>query len=238
MSGWIGGCIVAIVVGSAGLAFAYEAVDVVDGGVIEGTVTFKGDVPAPTKVAITKDPEVCGTEKVRTNLVVGPKKGIRDAVVRLQDIQRGKKPDAPTTVTLDQKGCEYTPHVLLFPAGSRVRIRNDDGILHNTNVTAEANRSFTVAQPKSRRVVEKRIDEPEMGIRVQCDVHAWMNAWWVSQEHPYYALTGADGSFTLTDVPAGDYTLAVWHESLGTVTRKVSVAPKGVAAVTIEMTKR
>jgi hypothetical protein len=141
-------------------------------------------------------------------------------------------------VTFDQKGCEFRPHILLFPAGSRVRIRNTDGILHNTTVTAETNRTFTVAQPKYRRTVIKRIAEPEMPIKVRCDVHSWMSAWWISQEHPYYALTDEHGAFTLTDVPPGTYTLEAWHETLGKTTTPVTVSAKAVARVTLEMTSQ
>jgi hypothetical protein len=85
--------------------------------------------------------------------------------------------------------------------------------------------------------MEKRIDEPEMPIRIRCDVHAWMGAWWISQEHPYYALSDAKGAFTLADVPPGSYTLEAWHESLGRVSRRVTVAPKKTLEVTLEMTR-
>jgi hypothetical protein len=217
---------------------AYEAVDVADGGSITGTVSYLGTVPPTAKIPITKDVEVCGTEKTAANLLVGPNRGIKNVVVRLKDIRSGKALGKPKTVTVDQKGCEYAPRVVLFPAGSRVRIENDDGILHNTNVTAEMNESFTVAQPKYRRVAEKRIEDPEMPIRVRCDVHNWMASWWISQEHPYYALTGADGAFTLTDVPPGEYTLEAWHETLGTRTQRISVLARATARASIDMTTK
>ena len=117
-------------------------------------------------------------------------------------------------------------------------IRQGQPLLHNINTRSEANPSFTVAQLKFRRIVEKRIEEPEMPIRVRCDVHSWMGAVWVSHDHPYYAFTDAHGSFALDDVPPGTYTLEAWHETLGTVTHSVTVSPKGVADVMLEMTKR
>ncbi len=217
---------------------AYEAVVVADGGTIAGRVTYRGAAPVPATVTITKDPDVCGREKTAANLVVGADKGIKNAVARLMDIRRGKPLPKIRSVTIDQKGCEYEPRILLFPAGARVAIENNDGILHNTNVTAEKNPSFTVAQPKFRRVVERRIDEPEMPMRVRCDVHAWMAAWWIAQEHPYYAVTTADGSFTLTDVPPGTHTLEVWHETLGRIAQPVTVAPRTETKVSLEMVQR
>jgi hypothetical protein len=196
-----------LIAGLATGASAYQGVDVVDGGSIAGTIRFKGTVPAAKTIAVTKDPEVCGHEKTIASLLVGADQGIENVVVRIADITRGRRLAAPLEVTFDQKGCEFRPHVLLFPAGSRVRIRNADGILHNTTINAEANPTFTVAQPKFRRVVEKRIADPEMPIKVRCDVHSWMSAWWISQDHPYYALTDYIGAFTLADVPPGNYTL-------------------------------
>lgn len=217
---------------------AYQAIAVADGGSIVGEVVYRGTPPTAATITVTKDPNVCGREKTANSLIVGANKGIRNAVARLLDIRQGKPLPKPRSVTIDQKGCEYSPRILLFPAGSRVMIENNDGILHNTNVTAEINPSFTVAQPKFRRVIERRIDEPEMPMRVRCDVHSWMGAWWISQDHPYYAVTDASGTFALADVPPGHYTLEVWHEVLGKVTQTVTVGPKTTARITLEMTQR
>jgi hypothetical protein len=195
-----------------------------------------GEPPKPAALVITKDTEVCGHEKMATDVLVSATKGIRNVVVRLRDIERGKPAPKPRTVRLRQKACEYQPRVALFPAGSRVRIENLDGILHNINTRSEANPSFTLAQPGFRRVFEKRIEEPEMPIRIRCDVHSWMTAWWVVQDHPYYALTKDDGVFAIENIPPGTYTLEAWHETLGTIARTVIVPPRGVLDVTLEMT--
>lgn len=234
----VGLALTAILLTTTAWASAYEAVTVTDGGSIGGRVTYRGEPPMPATITVTKDPEVCGREKTAANLIVGADKGIKNAVVRLLDVQRGKPFSRKRSVTVDQKNCEYSPRIVLFQAGTRVAIENNDGILHNTNVVAERNASFTVAQPKFRRVVERRIDDPEMPIRVRCDVHSWMASWWIAQEHPYYAVTKPDGSFTLTDVPPGDYTLEVWHETLGRTTRPVTVNPNLETRVSLEMTKR
>lgn len=219
-------------------ARAYQTIDVPDAGTITGTIRYEGDPPPPAAIRVTIDREVCGDEKTASTLVVGPDRGIANVIVRLADVAKGKALPAPADVTVDQKGCEYTPHVLLFPAGSTVRIQNSDGILHNIQVDAERNRGFNVAQPKSRRIVEKKITEPEMPIRVQCDVHRWMRAVWVAEDHPYYAVTDAHGSFVLDDVPPGTYRLELWHETLGTRAQSVTVQPNQRVVVTLEMAKR
>lgn len=217
---------------------AYEAITVTDGGSVAGRVTYRGEPPVPATIKVTKDLEVCGTEKTAAELIVGADKGIKNVVARLLDVRRGKPLSNKRSTTIDQKNCEYSPRILLFPAGTRVAIENNDGILHNTNVVAEKNPSFTVAQPKFRRVVERRIDDPEMPMRVRCDVHSWMASWWIAQEHPYYAVTKTDGTFVLSDVPPGHYTLELWHETLGRATQPVIVNPKAETRVSLELTKR
>jgi hypothetical protein len=103
---------------------AYEGVDVADGGSVSGEVKYQGDPPAPAKIAVTKDNEVCGKEKESPDLIVGADKGIANVVVRISNIQKGKKlAPAATPPVFDQKGCEYSPHVLAFPAGSTVVLR-------------------------------------------------------------------------------------------------------------------
>jgi plastocyanin len=220
-------------------AGAYDGVEVSDGGTISGEVKFSGDPPAPAKIPVTKDNEVCGKEKTSPDLVVGSNKGIQNVVVRLSDIQKGKKLAPPATnPVFDQKGCEYSPHVLAFPAGSTIDILNSDGILHNVHTTSTANPSFNQAQPKFKKTIQAKIDKPEMPIKVQCDAHGWMHAWWVSEDHPYYAVTDANGAFKLADVPPGDYQLEAWHETLGKQTQKVKVQPKQDTKVSLEMTKK
>src|SRR3954462_11532767 len=117
---------------------AYEGGDVKDGGSISGTVKFKGTAPAPKKLDISKDKEVCDkSPKVDQALMV--KDGnLANAVVMITDIKKGKKIEAKK-VQLDQKGCEYHPHVLAFPAGSTVEILNPDGILHNVHSYSKVN---------------------------------------------------------------------------------------------------
>ena len=217
---------------ASGLA-AYEGGDVKDGGTISGTVKFKGTAPAPKKLDVSKDKEVCGkSPKVDQSLVVN-NGNLANAVVTITDIKKGKKIDAKK-VTLDQKECEYRPHVLAFPAGSSVEILNPDGILHNVHSYSKINSPFNQAQPKFKKTLQVKIDKPE-AIEVKCDVHGWMHGWLVATESPYVAVTDNSGSFKLTDVPAGSYTVEVWHEKLGKTSQKVTVKGKDEAKVNFEM---
>ena len=222
----------------AGLActpsWAYEGGAVANGGTIEGTVKFQGTAPAPKEVEITKDKEVCGAaKKFEEHLLVGKDGGLKNAVVMITNIEKGK-PMAPGKVAFDQKGCQYIPHVLAFPAGSTVEIKNDDGILHNIHSFSKVNPPFNRAQPKFKKVMEEKFDKPEI-FEVRCDAHGWMNGWFVVQDNPYYAVTDDSGHFKLTDVPAGTYEVKVWQEKLGEKTQKVTVPAGGSAKADFEL---
>jgi plastocyanin len=211
----------------------YKAGDVKDGGSISGTVKYKGTAPAPKKLEVSKDKEVCGkTPKVDQSLVVN-NGNLANAVVTITDIKSGKKIDAKK-VTLDQKNCEYQPHVLAFPAGSTVEILNPDGILHNVHSYSKVNSPFNMAQPKFKKNLDVKIDKPE-AIEIKCDVHGWMHGWLVATESPYVAVTDNSGNFKLTDVPPGSYTVEVWHEKLGKNTQKVTVKAKEDAKVSFDV---
>jgi plastocyanin len=211
---------------------AYEATEVKDGGTITGTVELDGTAPAPKKIEVTKDQSVCGKEKEAEELVVKDGK-IANAVVSISDIKSGKKME-PETVTLDQHGCHYVPHVLVFPPGSTIKILNSDGILHNIHTYSKMNPPMNVAQPKFKKEITAKFDKAEK-IDVKCDAHGWMSGVFVVQEHPYYAKSDESGSFKLTDVPPGEYTLKVWHEKLGEKTEKVKVEAGKDAQVTFKL---
>ena len=229
MNKWLTGALVLPLLGlltwpMAG--FGYEAVSVTNGGTIVGEVTYDGTPPPPEQSPVTKDENVCGKEpKVSQALLVGPDKGIENVVVFLPDIQKGKGQEKPAKdPILDQKQCEYHPHVQIFPVGSTLDILNDDSVLHNIKTEPGSKTVFNFAQPKFKKKIEKSFDIPEI-IRVECNVHGWMRAVLVVSGNPYYTLTDAHGAFKLADIPPGTYTLKLWHETLGEQTRDVTVNP-------------
>jgi plastocyanin len=212
---------------SAGAGLANAA-----GGTISGTVKYGGTAPAPKEVEVTKDKEVCGLHKhFEEDLVVGSDGGIANAVVIVKGAKGELKPEE---VKFDQKGCDYEPHVLAFPAGSTVDILNSDGILHNIHTFSEKNPPFNAAQPRFMKVIKHKVDQPET-IKVSCDVHNWMHGWWVATDTPYFAVTDDKGNYTIKDVPAGDYTVEVWQEKLGTDDQKASVKDGGTTTTDFTM---
>jgi plastocyanin len=219
------------------MSWGYEAGDVANGGKITGTVKFVGEAPAMPKIEATKDAAVCGkTEKFDEALAVGEGNGLKNVVVSITNIEKGKA-QASEGGVLDQKDCLYQPRVVLSPAGAELKILNSDGILHNIHTYSEANPSMNKAQPKFRKEMKQKFEKPET-VRLECDAHGWMKGWLVVTDHPYYAVTDASGAFELVDVPPGSYTLKFWHETLGETTQDVTVEPGGVVSVSVEMAQK
>ncbi len=202
------------------------------GGTISGVITFDGEMPAITRAEVTKDREVCGKAKPSEALLVHPEnKGIENVVVHISGIKSGKEWPEGEMPTVAQKGCVFTPHVLIVPAGREFLMVNNDGILHNVHSHSEINKAFNKAQPKFLKKMKLKLEKPEF-VKLSCDVHNWMAAWVVASDNPYFALTDARGHFELTDVPAGVYEVEIWQEKLGAVTRKVEV--KAGAGTTLD----
>jgi plastocyanin len=197
---------------------------------ISGKIIFKGSYK-PRVLTIGKDKEVCGASKTDPALLVGAQGEVKNAVIQIAG-SAGKTAPGKEAV-LDQAKCEYVPHVLAISAGTTVKITNNDGILHNVHTFSKINSPFNKAQPKYLKEFEHPFEKPEYA-SVKCDVHGWMSGWIVVTEKAHFAVSGADGVFQLADVPAGEHTLEVWHETLGNQTQKVKVAAKETANVLFE----
>jgi plastocyanin len=239
MNRWLIGSLILPLVGIVAFplqGFSYEAAAVTDGGTIVGEVKYAGDPPPPEKREVTKDTNVCGAEpKVSPELVVGANKGIKDSVMSISGITKGKALEKPAKApVLDQKNCEYHPYAQIIPVNTTLEILNSDDVLHNVKTEPGSKTTFNVAQPKIKRKITQEFKIPEI-VQVECNVHGWMNAVIVVAEHPYYALTDANGSFKITDVPPGKYTLKVWHAKLGEQTKDVTVGPKEEVKVAFDL---
>lgn len=194
-----------------------------------------GDVPQPKKIEITKDKEKCGADRSAEDLVVSPDRGIKNAVVNVLGVKgSAAKLGNPA---LDQKGCGFNPRVTVVPAGAPLDILNNDGILHNIHTYSKKNNAINKAQPAFKKKMTETFAQPEI-IKVTCDAHPWMVGWIVVTDHPYVAATDAGGSFKLADVPAGTHQVEIWHETLGKITKEVTVKAGEEAKVTFELSKK
>ena len=203
-------------------------------GSIRGTVLYTGPAPAPRKVDVTIDQYVCGTDKDPGDLIVSAKKGVRNAVVWIDNPPPDRaKPVPGPAVSIDQQGCVFVPRVVVVQAGGTVDFLNSDRLLHNIHATPKQNVSFNRTQPKGR-TIPVTFAKPEI-VRVACDLHSWMTAWVVVAAHPFYAMTDADGQFAFDDLPPGVYHLSIWQERLGTTRADVVVDASKPARVNVEM---
>lgn len=195
-------------------------------GDVAGKIAFEGKAPAPARLRMNADP-VCmrahKTDVFGEEVVVNKNNTLKNVLIYVKDGMGGKKFDPPKEKKVfDQIGCVYTPHVLGVMTGQELDIVNSDPTLHNVHTLSKDNPQFNRAQPmKGMRMTEKFM-KPEV-FKVKCEVHTWMGAYIGVFAHPFYAVTGSDGSYILKGLPAGDYTVEAWHEKYGTQQMKVKV---------------
>ncbi len=221
--------------GAAPLA-AYEEIPVSNGGKVEGKVTFQGTVPTK-KIIPTKNKEVCGGVREEQPITVGPDKGVQDAVVYLKGVTKGKAwGKADKMPVLDQEKCKFEPTVQVIRPG-KIDIKNSDPVLHNTHGFYGKRTAFNLALPDEKAKITTDLSKPGE-VRVECDAHGWMLAHIYVAETPYTMLTGKDGSFSITDVPPGNYTLVATQSYTGDIEMPVTVKAGEAAKVAIELKKK
>jgi len=201
------------------------------GGSISGEVKFVGAAPAPKVVKVNKDNEVCGQEKKIVEVAVGPGGGLGETLVTVSDA-KGAKASKPAV--LDQKGCEFHPDMLVMAPGE-LKILNSDGVLHNIHTFSTANPPINKAQPKFKKEMVEKLEKPEL-VKVQCDAHSWMHGWIFVTENPT-AVTEANGSFKVENVPPGKHKVEVVHPVLGKQTKEVEVKAGQDTKVAFELKK-
>ncbi len=193
---------------------------------ITGRIVFEGAVPAAEKFKMSADAFCARShpgDVSREDILVGKDKGLANVFVYVKSGINGTYPAPAAAATIDQKGCTYHPHVFGMVAGQSLEILNSDDTLHNIHSLPEKNEAFNLGMPVKGMKYTKKFDRPEVMIRIKCDVHGWMSAYCGVLSHPFFAVTAADGTYTIKDLPAGTYTIEAWHEKLGTQTQQVTV---------------
>ncbi len=212
-----------------------KRVDEAKAGTVSGRVTYEGAVPENAPVKLDSDP-ACVTARpdgLKLDTILVTNGGLDNVFVYVKDGLGNYYFETPTTaVTLDQKGCHYSPHVFGVRTGQPIEIVNSDATLHNINAIAHVNQGFNLGQAVQGMKNAKVFTAPEVMVRIKCDVHSWMTAYVGVLNHPYFAVTAGGGAFELKNLPAGTYTIEAWHEKLGTQTQSVTLAEKETKDIT------
>jgi plastocyanin len=212
----------------------YFKVDPATAGTVTGRILFTGKAPARKKIDMDEDPQCAKLHKgpvYDDAVAVGRKGALANAFVYIKTGLEGKKFEPPSDpVVIDQHGCWFEPRVIGMQAGQQLKAVNSDPVTHNIHPRAKVNREWNQNQPEGAEPAVRKFNFPEVMIRVKCNIHAWMKAWIGVVDHPYFAVTGADGSFEFKNVPAGVYTVEAWQEELGTQDLQVTVTASGNAA--------
>ncbi len=204
-------------------------------GSIQGTVAFKGQVPGPTKIDMSTKPECAEANPTAVRHAVQTEDGgLAEVFVYVKEgLPKDKKYPSPSTpVKLDQEGCLYKPRVLGIQTGQTLTLVNSDPFMHNVNAQAKRG-SFNVAMVKPGTAT-KKFKKPEVMVPIECNVHPWMKAWIGVMAHPFFATTSPKGTFKIENIPAGDVVLEFWHPTLGTRSKKITVAGEKMQTVQVE----
>lgn len=221
---------------------SYFHVDPATAGSISGTVHWSGPYPARSALDMSEDPSCVGANRGKVyddSLVIGKHNGLAGAFVYIKSGLEGKTFAPPSArATLDQRGCWFHPRVLGLETGQVLEIVNSDPVTHNIHPLAHLNREWNHSQGPGDPAMHQRFLKPEIMVPVKCNIHSWMHAYIGVVDNPFFAVTGQDGQFNLSNLPPGAYILALWHEKLGTREMKVTVTPHDTATVAFNLTAK
>lgn len=213
-------------------------VDAATAGSISGVITFTGVAPKIKPLDMTQDPGCPSSPQPAEAVVLNGNK-LANVFVYVKDgLPQGTFAVPTEPVVLDQKHCRYEPHVLGIMVGQPLKITNTDSADHNIHDMPSVNQPFNESQKPTDKPVIKTFSKPEVMIPVQCNQHPWMRAYISALPHPYFAVTAADGSYEIKNLPPGEYTLAAVHEKFGEQTIKVKVGPKEAAKGAFSFTQQ
>lgn len=200
---------------------------------IAGAVRFEGELPNLPPLNMDADPACAAKHSGPVYpeiLAVDDQAGLANVLVYVADnLPQGPYPPAEPPV-IDQQGCRYTPRVAGIMVGQELKVLNSDELLHNVHSLSEVNRPFNRAMPAAIKQATFSFTDEEPAFRIKCDVHPWMSSYLAVFNHPYFAVTGPDGTFEIPGLPAGTYTIEAWHERLGSQRSGVTLLD-GLAAM-------
>src|SRR6266571_8007501 len=211
------------------------------GGTVTGSAKFVGTAPSNPELDMSEEPQCAAKYKSTPRdpiVVVNPNGTLANVFVYVTSgvPADAKYPPPATPAVIDQSACEYHPRVFGIMVGQPLEIRNSDPLMHNIKTRSRQNRPFNTSQPTAGMTLTRTFTAPEVMLPFECNVHGWMHAYAGVLAHPFFAVTGTDGTFSMRGLPPGTYTIEAWHEKYGTQT--VTVTLQGGEAKTADFAYR
>ncbi len=205
-------------------------VDPTTAATITGTVKLDGEPPKPRVLNMSAE-ATCVKDNPKPvyaqNVITGPHDALANVVVYIKGNMDEYKFDTPSEPgVLDQKNCMYDPHVLALMVNQDFHVINSDATLHNIHPLPRDNHEWNQSQPAGAPPIDRKFSNPELAIRVNCNVHPWMRGWLFVFRHPFFAVTTKTGTFSLSGIPPGQYTIEAWQEHYGVQDQVVTLGPK------------
>jgi plastocyanin len=202
-------------------------------GTVKGVVRFEGTAPKRIPIAITVTGCNAHAEPPLSETVIVENGRLANVFVTItRGLEKVELPPASSApVRLEQDGCVYRPHVIGMRTGQTLLIANADKVTHNVNVRESKNAIFNQVQAAGSPALEWKPQKRELGVGFGCDLHPWMKAWICVEEHPFWAITGKDGTFSMQGLPPGPYTIEAWHEKYGKESKKITLLARGEAVL-------
>jgi plastocyanin len=206
-------------------------------GSLSGKATLTGLAPKLANLPVTRDMKNCGTAKPDEALEVGEGNGIKNAVVWFPTLTEKPGDRSKERTKLDQKTCQFEPHVVVAPLGSTLDVVNSDAVLHNVRAGEGDKKLFNYAMPIPGHIVPTKLRKDGI-FKISCDVHPWMRAWLVVLSTDKWAITDEKGAYRIDGVPPGKYKVKMWHERLGEKEQEVEILPDQTAVWDVAYTPR
>lgn len=205
-----------------------SALSFVHAATVTGKITFQGTAPAAQAIKADADP----TCKMMhpgglssDQVIVNPDGTLKNVFIYVKKGLEGKTFETPkTSVVLDQRACQYSPKVFGIQTGQTIEILNSDDTLHNVHSLPKNSPQFNLGMPIKGMKLKKTFTKPEVMIKIKCEVHPWMAAYTGVLDHPFYSVSGDDGTFQITGLPPGEYVIEAWHEKYGAQEQTVIVS--------------